>query len=103
MSPERYHEKNHAGRTGDEPFEGCWRCGRARAICKSKISYASYEDAQLAADEINIKEGYKSPLTRYVCRWCLLWHLTTAKTKIRVKRTEKQRRKWLRREMEKET
>ena len=90
-SPERHHEDNHPG----PPFEECWRCQRARAICRSKRSFASYVRADEAVREVNERESYASPVTRYRCRWCLMWHLTTARRKPQVRRMEKQRRKWL--------
>jgi hypothetical protein len=90
-SPERYHEDNHLW----SPFEECRRCQRARAICRSKRSYASWAEADVAVREVNERESYASPVTRYRCRWCLLWHLTTARRTPQRKRMEKQRRKWL--------
>lgn len=95
MDPERYHAKNHFDVI---PFAECWRCGRAKAICCRKVRYESWEDADRARNEVNEREGYAQPVSRYRCRWCLLWHLTTATTKQQTRRAEKQRRKWLRRE-----
>jgi len=94
-TPESYHRKRHDGE-----FETCWSCTRARAICRSKVTYHDRVSAQEAIDRINEEKRYLQPVVRYMCRWCLLWHATTARTKVRVKRAEKQRRKWLRRERE---
>lgn len=91
MAPERYHERNHEG----PPFEECRRCQRARAICRSKQRFETREAAQDAAQEVNEREAYASPVVRYRCRWCPFWHLTTARTGYRRKRVEKQRRRWL--------
>jgi hypothetical protein len=90
MPPLRYHEKNHDG-----PFAGCWRCERAQAICRGKRRYDTRETADAAVRAVNEREGYASPVVRYRCRWCPSWHLTTARDKRRVKRAEKQRRKWV--------
>lgn len=89
-TPERYHEDEHHG-----PFADCWRCQRARAICRTKRRYDSYEAADGAVKAQNEAEAYVRPLVRYRCRWCLFWHATTARNPVRVKRAEKQRRKWL--------
>lgn len=96
MDPERYHVKNHSD--GAVPFADCRRCQRAQAICHSKRRFATWEEAEARAREINEGTAYARPMARYRCRWCPCWHLTTARTKVRVKRAEKQRRKWLRRE-----
>lgn len=89
-SPESYHASNHLFE-----FESCRRCQRARAICRSKRAYDGWKAAQDAADDLNAKERYESPVVRYLCRWCLSWHLTTARSKYRLKRVERARRKWL--------
>jgi hypothetical protein len=88
--PGRYHEKNHRG-----PFEGCWQCGRAKAICKRKIRYDSWQDAEVVVARMNESDGYAEPVSRYRCRWCLLWHVTHATGKVRAKRAERARRRWL--------
>jgi ribosomal protein S26 len=92
-TPERYHQKNH--HDGRVPFDECWRCGRARATCRSKRRYETREDAEQVVTEINEGERYARPITRYLCRWCLNWHLTQATTKMRARRAERARRKWL--------
>lgn len=89
--PERYHEKNHGGE-----FVYCWRCAKARAICRSKRTYDTREAADTAARECNERNGWNRPTVRYRCRWCLFWHLTTATKRQDVKRVEKQRRKAVR-------
>ncbi len=95
-SPERYHEKNHYERDrGPESFEECRRCRWAQAHCRSKRRFDSREAAEDAVRALNEREGYASPVVRYRCRWCPGWHLTTARTKVRAKRAERQRRKWI--------
>jgi hypothetical protein len=98
QSPERYHEENHV-RRGRAAFTDCWDCQRARALCRSKRRFDSREAADAAVTELNESRAYERPVVRYRCRWCPGWHLTTARSKVRVKRAEKQRRKWLRREV----
>lgn len=89
-TPAEFHKKNHIGE-----FFGCPRCERALANCLKKQRFDTYEEADTMVYRINEKERYESPLVRYHCRWCLKWHMTTAKTKVRKKRIEKQRRKWM--------
>lgn len=91
-SPVKYHVENHSPPI---PFGDCWRCARARAICQSKRTYDTREAADTAVKTVNEAESYRQPVVRYRCRWCLLWHLTTARTKPRARRAEKQRRRWL--------
>ncbi len=92
LTPRRYHLKHHSTYV---LFDECRRCQRSRAICKSKIQYWSVNDADEATKRINENEGYASPVVRYWCRWCLHWHVTTARNPRRRARAEKQRRKWL--------
>jgi hypothetical protein len=94
LDPGRYHAKNHS--VGMVPFEECWRCQRAKAICRSKRRFGTREAVDERVREINEGNGYTSPVSRYPCRWCPGWHLTSATTRVQVRRTEKQRRKWLR-------
>lgn len=89
-SPEKYHADNHFGE-----FADCWRCGRARAKCRAKRAYGSWQEADVAQREVNERERFSEPVCRYRCRWCLRWHLTHASTKQQTRRSEKQRRKWL--------
>jgi hypothetical protein len=95
MDPERYHAKNHFDFI---PFAECRKCQRAQAVCRGKRSYPSWQEADTAIVEINEADGYTRHLTRHRCRWCLVWHLATAKTKPQLHRSEKRRRKWLRKE-----
>lgn len=62
------------------PMEECWSCERNRAICKSKVRFASLEEAQEWCDEVNYPT--RSKLVRpYRCYWGpgLHWHMATAK------------------------
>ena len=90
MTPQRWHVKNHDG-----PFHACWRCGRAQAICRSKVAYLTRELADMAVAVLNEARGYVAPIVRYRCRWCLRWHVTTAARKPQRWRAERARRKWL--------
>lgn len=98
-SPERYHEENHV-RRGRGAFEDCWDCQRAKALCRSKLRFGSWEAADAHAKALNESRAYERPVVRYRCRWCLGWHMATARGKVRTSRVEKQRRKWLVRSME---
>lgn len=93
-SPERYHDDNHR-RRGRGDFESCWDCQRSRAICRSKRQFGSREEADAAVKALNEGRGYERPVVRYRCRWCLGWHMATARGKVRTRRAGKQRRKWL--------
>lgn len=88
--PQKYHRANHEG-----PFDGCWRCDRARATCRSKIAFESLEEADEWVRELNETEGYERAVVRYRCRECLRWHMKTAKDKHEKRRAERARRKWL--------
>lgn len=94
-TPERYHDDNHR-RRGRGDFEDCWDCQRARAICRSKKRFDSREGADANVKALNESRAYTTPVVRYRCRWCLGWHMATARGKVRTRRAEKQRRKWLR-------
>lgn len=52
-------------------------------------------DADRAVTELNERERYAEPVTRYPCRWCGGWHLAHATTKVAAKRAERARRRWL--------
>jgi hypothetical protein len=91
MAPEQWHAKGHGGLA----FDGCWRCERARAICHSKLRYLTREAADAAVLRFNRQFGWAKQCTRYQCCWCKDWHLTTSRTKVQLKRGEKQRRKML--------
>lgn len=97
-NPLRYHNKNHGDL--DEPFETCWRCGRDRARCRSKIRFTSWAEANEWVTEKNESAGYVNPVVRYACRWCGGWHMTTANDPRARARVERQRRKWLIRQRE---
>lgn len=91
LSPEQYHAKNHRGPLGD-----CWLCGRARARCREKIHFGSWQEAEEWVREFNESHRYETAVTRYRCRWCGGWHMAnTAGAGHARKRAEKQRRKWL--------
>lgn len=90
LTPERYHAKNHVFE-----FENCWRCQRARAICRTKIRFDSWQEAEGWVREFNEQREFADCVTRYRCRWCGGWHMTKANGPPSSKRAEKQRRKWL--------
>lgn len=91
-SPQAYHDRHHKLAP---TFESCRTCGRDKTVCRSKIRFVNYDDAQQCADEINRREGYAEPVTRYQCRWCLGWHVAHARSVHRRRRVERQRRRWL--------
>jgi hypothetical protein len=90
LSPQQWHEKNHAGVFGE-----CWYCQRARAHCRSKIRFSTWQEAEEWVRDRNESCGYVQPVTRYPCRWCDGWHMTRADDRRSAKRAERQRRKWL--------
>lgn len=95
MNPETYHRKNH--RPADAPFAECWSCGRDRAVCRSKIRFGSWAEADDWVEDYNLNRRWEPPyMTRYRCRWCGGWHMKTARDVRAVARMEKRRRKWLR-------
>lgn len=90
-SPRRHHTKNHQGL-----FETCWTCGRDRAVCLSKLRFATWQEADEWVIDYNESRKYAPPLmTRYRCRWCEQWHMKTARDGHTRARMDKQRRKWL--------
>ena len=100
-APEVWHEKRHVGRNDcSDLFEECWRCQRSQAHCKSKIRFATWEEARDWVDDLNQSRAYVNPVYRYSCRWCRGWHMSSAdgkgpSGKTRAKRVERERRKWL--------
>jgi hypothetical protein len=92
-SPLRWHIKNHdrSVYSGD-----CWMCQRARALCRSKLRFPTREGVDAAVKALNEGTCYERPMVRYPCRWCLAWHMKTARRPEELKRAEKARRKWLR-------
>src|SRR6185295_11749328 len=88
--PETYHRRNHNG-----PFETCWRCAKAQAICKTKIPLWSLTEAIAFVDEFNDIKGYVDPVVFYFCRWCHNRHMCTAKTTKERRQAERARRKWV--------
>lgn len=99
MTPEQWHRRNHGSiadpRTTPE-MANCWRCQRAVAICKSKKTFPDNRTAADGARSQNIEMGWERPVYPYPCRHCGAYHVATAKKARKVKRVEKQRRKWLR-------
>ena len=95
VPPAVHHERD---RSHHGPFATCVKCWRARAVCRRKIRFNSYATVDIAVDDFNQARAYVRPVTRYRCRWCMAWHMTTAKGAAQLKRAERQRRKWLRRE-----
>ena len=95
-NPEQWHKKAHyrSFQMGIG-FEDCWYCQRAQAHCKSKVVYADIESAVGAAQELNIKRMWAHPVRPYWCRNCELVHLAKAKKKGDRRKVERQRRKWL--------
>lgn len=93
-TPEQWHKYYHGLRRS---YEDCWRCGRARAICRSKVSYDDPEEAWVEARRLNELFEYERMLYPYWCRYCDKRHLTdTAGSKgTRARRVERARRKWL--------
>lgn len=96
-SPLRWHLKNHDVTThiGD-----CWQCQRSHAVCHSKLRFPTREGIDAAVRALNEGTRYVRPMTRYPCRWCLSWHMKTARKRDELRRAEKQRRKWLARTAE---
>lgn len=88
--PEKWHASRHRGE-----FESCWYCQRARAHCRSKIRFATREDVDEWVRDRNESSAYVQPVTRYPCRWCLGYHMTSASGKYQARRAERARRKWL--------
>lgn len=93
-NPERHHNKYH--RDTGQPFDTCWLCARDRAVCRTKIRFTTWEEANEWVDDYNLNREWEPPhMTRYPCRWCDGWHMKTARDPRSRARMEKQRRKWL--------
>lgn len=93
MSLREYHDINHTRPL--VPYEECFSCGKARADCRRKIKFWTWFEADEWVDEYNQLNNYQKPVTRYHCRHCGYWHMTTARGKRQLKRAEQQRRRWL--------
>lgn len=100
LSAFEWHLKHHrlADGTVARTHE-CRRCIVAKAKCHDKIDYKSRECADKAALAINIERHWwpGACMKPYHCRYCMVWHLTTATREVDMKRVEKMRRKWMRR------
>lgn len=98
LTPEEHHERKHVWANGFLPaFNECWQCQRQRAICQSKMVYASFRKAYEAALEINIAKEWRWQLVRpYWCRYCTKYHLKSARSPDDRRKVEQQRRKWIR-------
>lgn len=94
-NPLRHHNKNHRYQGQGAPFETCRVCARDEAVCKRKIRFATWQEANEWVTEYNESTGYTRPVTRYPCRWCNGWHMKTAKDPRTRARVERARRKWL--------
>lgn len=90
-SPEHWHVVvKHRG-----AFADCWYCQRSQAHCRSKIRFATREEADEWVRERNDASAWASPVVRYPCRWCLGYHMARPKGKQQIRRVERHRRKWL--------
>ena len=99
LSSTEWHVKNHTLSNGSLPREDdCLRCMVARAKCENKIDYKTRAAADDAALKINIERHWwpGACLKAYNCRYCNVWHLTTAKRDKELRYIEKTYRKWLR-------
>lgn len=92
--PRAYHDRNHA----PVPMAVCFKCGRDKAVCRTKIALATLAEADEWVAEFNQARGWASgrPVCRYPCHWCPGWHMKTAYTAQERARAEKARRRWLR-------
>ena len=92
-TPEEWHAQNHRGHPDD--LATCFDCGKARAKCRSKLTFRSWLEGYEWVREYNESHSYVDPLIHYQCRWCLDWHMGHPKGKVRLRKIERERRKWL--------
>lgn len=83
---ERYH-RSHSSRWNQPD---CWRCGRAKAICRSKIQYEAKDDAWLTVDRMHAENDFAEPMVAYCCKVCGWWHVAHAYGH----EVKKSRRRW---------
>ena len=105
LGPRAHHEKFHQLEDGSYPrIETCRKCVIAKARCAAKNQYKSREKADKQALNINIERRWwpGDCVKAYRCRYCRLWHLTTATRRREIEQVEKMRRKWLRRTHQKD-
>lgn len=76
-------------------IDECPKCKADQAACERKRQFGHWADADLVVRRINELGDYKRPITRYRCRWCDLWHLTSRMNRSRARRVERMRRKWV--------
>lgn len=93
MGIQRRHDRSH--RPG--PMDQCWHCQRARAICRTKIRFATWYEADEWVTEFNESRNYTDTVWRYYCEWCNGWHMHRTKDKVSRLGVERARRQWLRR------
>lgn len=99
LSASEHHERTHRLKDGRLPKqERCARCVEAHARCVAKITFKCRAEADKKALNYNIEHKWLlgSSQIAYRCRWCWLWHTTTATTSRQYERVEKMHTKWLR-------
>lgn len=90
----RHHRACHEPR-GPVAVESCAKCAIDRNVCERKRVFAHWATADDLVRLINETTEYARPVTRYRCRWCDFWHLTSRMNRDRARRVEKARRRWL--------
>lgn len=103
--PTQWHIKNHRFRDGYLPrIKECRRCQEAKTACFEKRDFKTREEADKRALAINVERRWwpGECMKAYRCRFCKIWHLTTATRRVDQERVEKMRRKWLRRTRQKD-
>lgn len=89
--------KRHVKQHNSVYFDDCFQCWRDHSICRKKIQFRTWREAQEWVDEIHESHQYERPFwqVRYRCVWCDLYHTTSKLSRDALKRMEKARRKWL--------
>ena len=86
----------HRRRRHHQPFETCWVCQRAAAICRSKGRFPTRAEAEAEALDLNVRRDWTGRLVvEYWCRWCSGYHLHTARSSRDRKRVRRRHRLWI--------
>lgn len=99
LSAAEWHNKHHRLKDGSLSKEStCRKCVIAKARCAGKIEYKSRACADKAALRENIERRWwpGACMLAYRCRYCCMWHLTTACRTWQTRRVEKMYERWLR-------
>lgn len=106
LSASEWHKKHHKREDGRNHAEAdCFMCINAKAKCNNKRDFKTRALADREALRTNIERNWfpGECVKPYRCRYCRIWHLTTATRKVDTERVRKMRLRWMRKTHQKIT